>query len=52
MNARRNVIDYECCPDHSQAHLTWAMITLMTRRLARKGSQRSTRDGVQMAHAA
>ncbi|WP_435866399.1 hypothetical protein [Streptosporangium sandarakinum] len=38
MNARRNVIDYERLPQHSEAHLTWAAITLMTRRLTRKTS--------------
>ncbi|GAA3083247.1 transposase [Streptomyces rectiviolaceus] len=35
--ARRNVRDYERLPQHSEAHLTWALITLMTRRLTRKG---------------
>jgi hypothetical protein len=37
MNARRNCRDYERLPQHSEAHLNWAFITLMTRRLARKG---------------
>lgn len=37
MNARRNVIDYERLPQHSEAHLTCAAITLMARRLTRKG---------------
>lgn len=36
MNARRNVIDFERKPSHSEAHLTVAAITLMTRRLTRK----------------
>jgi transposase len=36
MNARRNVIDFERKPAHSEAHLTVAAITLMTRRLTRK----------------
>ncbi len=35
MNARRNCRDYERLPQHSEAHLNWAFITLMTRRLAR-----------------
>ncbi|MEW9556543.1 transposase [Nonomuraea sp. NPDC050783] len=35
MNARRNVIDYERLPQHSEAHLTWAAITLMTKCLTR-----------------
>ncbi len=34
--ARRNVRDYERLPQHSEAHLTWAAVTLMTRRLTRK----------------
>lgn len=37
MKARRNVRDYERLPQHSEAHLTWALITLMTRRIARTG---------------
>jgi transposase len=39
MNARRDVIDYERLSQHSEAHLTWASITLMTRRLTRKNTQ-------------
>ncbi len=35
-NARRNARDYERLPQHSEAHLNWAFITTMTRRLARK----------------
>ncbi len=35
MNARRNARDYERLPQHSEAHLNWALITLMTRRLTR-----------------
>lgn len=37
MRARRNARDYERLPQHSEAHLTWSLITLMSRRLARKG---------------
>jgi hypothetical protein len=37
MNARRNVRDYERLPQHAEAHLNWAFITLMTRRLTRTG---------------
>ncbi|MFD6288601.1 transposase, partial [Streptomyces sp. NPDC060205] len=33
MRARRNVRDYERLISHSEAHLTWTMITLMVRRL-------------------
>ncbi|MEU7838176.1 MULTISPECIES: hypothetical protein [unclassified Nonomuraea] len=42
MNARRNVI-FERKPSHSEAHLTVAAITLMTRRLTRKRPQAWTR---------
>ena len=33
---RRTVRDYERLPDHHKAMVTWAMITVMTRRLARQ----------------
>ncbi|MFD8259594.1 hypothetical protein ACFV19_11755 [Streptomyces griseoluteus] len=36
MNARRNVRDSERLPQHSEAHLNWALITMMTRRLTRR----------------
>jgi hypothetical protein len=36
MHARRSARDYERLPQHSEAHITWALITLMTRRLTRK----------------
>ncbi len=35
LHTRRNVRDYETRPEHSEAMLTLAAITLMTRRLAR-----------------
>ncbi|WP_409239738.1 hypothetical protein [Streptomyces sp. PA5.6] len=35
MRARRNVRGYERLISHSEAHLTWTMITLMVRRLTR-----------------
>ncbi|MET8684525.1 hypothetical protein ABZV77_09940 [Streptomyces sp. NPDC004732] len=35
MNARRNCRDNERLPQHSEAHLNWAFITLMTWRLTR-----------------
>lgn len=41
MKARRNVRDYERLPQHSEAHLTWALITLMTRRITRSGPRKS-----------
>lgn len=40
MKARRNVHDYERLPQHSEAHLTWALITLMTRRITRSGPRK------------
>jgi hypothetical protein len=36
MNARRDVRDYERLPQHSEAHLNRALITVMTRRLTRE----------------
>ncbi|GII06161.1 DDE transposase [Planobispora takensis] len=39
LRARRNVRDYERTPAHSEAHLCWAAITLMTRRLTRKNAR-------------
>lgn len=41
--ARRNVRDYERLPQHSEAHLTWAAMTLMTRRLTRQPLRHSHR---------
>lgn len=41
MKARRNVRDYERLPEHAEAHLTWALITIMTRRLARGSRPRT-----------
>lgn len=41
MNARRNARDYERLPQHSEAHLNWALITMMTRRLTRKNPRTS-----------
>lgn len=40
MNARRHSRDYERIVQHSETLITWAAITLMTRRLTRQpGSQ-------------
>lgn len=36
-----NVRDYERLPQHSEAHLTWALITVMTKRLTRRRPARS-----------
>ncbi|NSC19846.1 transposase [Streptomyces albus subsp. chlorinus] len=30
MNCRRSARDYERLPQHSEAHLHWALITMMT----------------------
>jgi transposase len=37
MHARRHARDYERLVQHSETLITWAAITLMTKRLARKG---------------
>ena len=39
MRARRNVRDYERLMAHAEAHIQWAFITLMSRRLARPRRQ-------------
>ncbi|AZQ40072.1 hypothetical protein EJ357_47410 [Streptomyces cyaneochromogenes] len=35
MRARRNIRDYEQLPQHSEAHISWTLITLTTRRLTK-----------------
>ncbi|MFB7055361.1 hypothetical protein ACFCXT_19815 [Streptomyces vinaceus] len=40
MKARRNVRDHECLPQRSEAHLNWALVPVMARRLTRKGWSR------------
>ncbi|NGO08277.1 transposase [Streptomyces sp. HC44] len=35
MNARRSARDYERLPQHSEAHLNWALITMMSRAVDR-----------------
>ncbi|RBQ11647.1 IS5 family transposase [Spongiactinospora rosea] len=52
MNARRNVVDFERKPSHSEAHLTVAAITLMTRRLTRKRPPAWTRRPASVPQAA
>ncbi|MGP4009883.1 IS5 family transposase [Streptomyces sp. 4N124] len=44
MRARRNARDYERLMSHAEAHIQWAFITLMSRRLARprRGTEAST----------
>ncbi|MFE6702927.1 transposase [Streptomyces sp. NPDC057718] len=44
MKARRNARDCERLPQHAEAHLTWSLITLMTRRLTRKRPQWAKRS--------
>lgn len=39
MHARRHARDYERLVQHSEALITWAAITLMTRRLSQKPSR-------------
>ena len=39
MRARRNARDYERLMSHAEAHIQWAFVTLMTRRLARQHRQ-------------
>ena len=41
MRARRNSRDYERLPEHSEAHITWANITLVTRRITRADGRRA-----------
>lgn len=43
MYARRHVRDYERLPQHSEALITWAAITLMTRPLTRRKPAAVTR---------
>ena len=42
MNARRHARDYERLIQHSESQITWASITLMTRRLTRPSSKPAT----------
>lgn len=42
MQARRHARDYERLIQHSESLITWAAITLMTRRITRRSSRRST----------
>ncbi len=49
MRARRNSRGYERLPEHSEAHITWANITLMTRRLARAQQQRHAAEPLPLA---
>ncbi|CAM5618763.1 hypothetical protein GCM10010343_12030 [Streptomyces avidinii] len=53
MHARRHARDYERLVQHSEALITWAVITLMTRRIAqRKGLSRPPLTPLQLGQAA
>ncbi|GII05493.1 transposase [Planobispora takensis] len=52
LRARCDVRDYERPPAHSEAHLCWAAITLMTRRLTTKNARSSTRVRIASPQAA
>lgn len=41
MHARRHARDYERLIQHSESLITWAAITLMTRRITRRSSRTS-----------
>lgn len=41
MHARHHARDYERLVQHSESLITWAAITLMTRRITRRNSRRS-----------
>jgi transposase len=43
MHARRHARDYERLIQHSESLITWAAITLMTRRITRRSSRRSSK---------
>lgn len=42
MHARRHARDYERLVQHSESLITWAAITLMTRRITRRQSRRAS----------
>lgn len=48
MNARRHARDYERLVQHSETLITWAAVTLMTRRLTRPSSKKPA-DGLGLA---
>lgn len=52
MHARRHARDYERLIQHAESLLTWAAITLMTRRLTRRKSIRTPRRAAASAQAA
>jgi transposase len=44
MHARRHARDYEQLVKHSESLITWAAITLMTRRITRRSGQPTSRE--------
>ncbi|GAA1434999.1 hypothetical protein GCM10009601_60380 [Streptomyces thermospinosisporus] len=46
MRARRHCLDHERLPEMSESLITWAAVTLMTRRLTRRKSQPAERRDV------
>lgn len=50
MHARHHARDYEQLIQHSESLITWAAITLMTRRITRQSSRRSGRPDSLEAH--
>lgn len=50
MHARRHARDYERHIQHSESLITWAAITLMTRRITRRSSRRSTQPASREAN--
>ena len=50
MHARRHARDYERLIQHSESLITWAAITLMTRRITRRSSRRSGQPASREAH--
>ena len=52
MHPRRHARDYERLVQHSETLITWAAITLMTRRLTRRSACRATPQVGKLAQAA
>lgn len=50
MHARRHARGYERLIQHLESLITWAAITLMTRRIARRSSRRSGQPASREAH--
>ncbi|MFF7988033.1 hypothetical protein ACFZDK_55120 [Streptomyces sp. NPDC007901] len=50
MHARRHARDYERLIRHSESLITWAAITIMTRRITRRNSRRAGQPASREAH--